>query len=266
MEVVEKMQHTKDTMSIAVKFVDPEERKRYSFTPGQFNMLYVYGVGEAPISISSRPDEEKIGHTIRSVGYISRAISSLKEGDIIGLRGPYGSGWPVEKTEGKDVIVIGGGIGLCPLRPAIHHMLKNRKKYSSVKVLCGARSPSDLMFPEEYDTWCELGGEVLVTVDRSDERWKGSVGLITTLLDQIKMNPASTVAMVCGPEIMMNIVSQELVKRGISADSIYLSMERRMKCGIGLCGHCQFCGYFVCKDGPVFTYKQLAGLLGVKGV
>jgi len=258
---------TQDTATIRISLLDEEDRRHYSFKPGQFNMLYVPGVGEAAISVSSTPEgSDVIEHTVRAVGYITRALLSLKEGDIIGFRGPYGNSWPVESVMRQNVLVIGGGIGVCPLRPAIYYLLKNRKKYSSVKILYGSRTPKDLMFPDEYSSWRESGAEVHITVDRGDENWRENVGVVTTLLNKVEVKPENTSALVCGPEIMMKFTAIDLVMRGIKPENIYLSMERRMKCGIGLCGHCQFGGFFVCRDGPIFTYKQVEKLLNVRGI
>jgi NAD(P)H-flavin reductase len=258
---------TQDTATIRISLLNEEDRRNYSFKPGQFNMLYVPGVGEAAISVSSTSEgSDVIEHTVRAAGYITRALLSLKEGDIIGFRGPYGNSWPVESIIGHNVLVIGGGIGVCPLRPAIYYLLKNRKKYSSVKILYGSRTPKDLMFPDEYDSWRDSGAEVHITVDRGDENWRENVGVVTTLLNRVEVKPENTSALVCGPEIMMKFTAIDLVMREIKPENIYLSMERRMKCGIGLCGHCQFGGFFVCRDGPVFTYKQVEKLLNVRGI
>jgi NAD(P)H-flavin reductase len=231
----------------------------FSFTPGQFNMLYAFGVGEAPISISGDPTRAgNLVHTIRAVGKVSKALASMKKGDIIGVRGPFGSHWPVEKTEGYDVVIITGGIGLAPLRPAIYYFLANREKYGRISILYGARTPDEILFPKELESWRgRFDLEVRVTVDTAPSGYRGNVALVTALIPKATIDPYHAVALVCGPEIMMRFTLPELRKRGLEDKNIYVSMERNMKCGIGHCGHCQFGPFFICKDGPVFRYEDI---------
>lgn len=230
-----------------------------SFACGQFNMLYVYGVGEIPISISGNPAQvHPLIHTTRAVGPVSRAMSELKTGDMLGVRGPFGSFWPVELAEGKDVVVVAGGIGLAPLRSVIYHVMAQRERYGRIALLYGARTPADILYRHELERWrARFDLEVFVTVDRATAAWRGSVGVVTKLIPQASFDPQNTISFVCGPEIMMRFTAAELQKRGVAPDHLYVSMERNMKCAVGLCGHCQFGPRFVCKDGPVFQYSDV---------
>jgi NAD(P)H-flavin reductase len=248
---------TDDTFTIEITPTD--ERRSLNFLPGQFNMLYVFGVGEVPISISGDPTNSRCWlHTTREVGVVTRAIKRLKKWDIIGVRGPFGTSWPVQESEGNDIVIVSGGIGLAPLRPALYMLLSNRDKYGRIVLLYGARTPADILYKKELERWrARFDLEVYATVDRAMSGWHGNVGVVTTLISRAPFDPMSTVAMVCGPEVMMRYTIQELQKRGLPESSIYLSMERNMKCGIGFCGHCQFGGKFVCKDGPVFRYDSV---------
>jgi len=237
----------------------------FSFAPGQFNMLYVHGLGEVAISISGDPAEPgRLVHTVRSVGTVTRAMTALGAGSALGVRGPYGSAWPVDAMRGRDVLVIAGGLGLAPLRPAILHLLANRSAYGRVTILYGARSPAELLFRDELQRWRgRFDCRVEVIVDRAGHDWYGSIGVVTQLLDAVTVDQGDAVV-ICGPEIMMRFVARALEQRGVARDGIWISMERSMKCGVGLCGHCQLAGSFVCKDGPVFRYDQLAPLMQVR--
>lgn len=248
-----------------LQFTDPAFAARYTFQPGQFNMVYIPGFGEAAISISSdSEDRSKVGHTIRFVGNVTRAVSRLRPGDLIGLRGPFGTTWPLQEIAGKDVIIAAGGIGLAPLRPAIYHILSHRQDFGKVQVLYGARTPGDLLYPSEYKRWEAGGIEVHVTVDRADETWQGSVGVVPMLFYRFRMEPARTAVIACGPEIMIRFVVFEGLARRVPAENIYLSLERNMKCGQGSCGHCQLGPYFICKDGPVFRFDALQPFFNVE--
>lgn len=230
-----------------------------TFAPGQFNMLYLFGLGEVPISISGDPGkQETLVHTTRSVGNVTEGICALTRGSTVGVRGPFGHGWPVNEGEGCDVVIVAGGIGLAPLRPVLYHVLENRSKYGKVVLLYGTRTPKDLLFRSELEKWrARFDIEVAVSVDNADSTWKGSVGFVTWLVRRASFDPLNSIAMICGPEIMMRYSTMELQQRGMPAESIFLSMERNMKCAIGFCGHCQFGPTFVCKDGPVFPFNQL---------
>jgi NAD(P)H-flavin reductase len=232
------------------------------FVPGQFNMLYVHGIGEVPISISGNPaDPSHIVHTVRAVGAVSRAIANLHPGDVVGLRGPYGRGWPVVEAEGMDILVVAGGIGLAPLRPAIYDILSVRRRYGKFVLHYGARTPDDILFRKEVEGWrARFDFDVEVSVDRGSPEWRGHVGVVTNLLPKARFDPLNAYALVCGPEIMIRFGVQELQRLGVSDDRIFVSMERNMKCGIGLCGHCQYGPKFVCKDGPVFSFEEVREL------
>ena len=235
----------------------------HRFGAGQFNMLYKFGVGEAAISISGDPTSPNpLIHTIRAVGTATKAMAKLKAGDTIGVRGPFGSCWPVEAAKGNDVLLIAGGIGLAPLRPVIYQVLAERRKYGKVFLLYGARTPEDMLYRAELEKWrARFDMEVLVTVDRASQDWHGNVGVVTTLLKKLALDPDNTIAMICGPEIMMRFVAMDLIKKEFGLDRIYVSMERNMKCGIGLCGHCQYGPTFICKDGPIYAYDRVIELL-----
>lgn len=229
------------------------------FAPGQFNMLYAFGVGEVAISVSGDPaDDERIVHTLRAVGPVTRALFALKRGEQVGLRGPFGSSWPVSEAAGRDVILLAGGIGLAPLRPVLYHLLANREQYGQVVVLYGARSPGELLFTRELETWRRIPRlQLKVTVDRGDAAWIGDVGVVTTLLSRVSFDAAEAIAMLCGPEVMMRFAIAALEHAGVETSRIFVSMERNMKCAIGLCGHCQYGASFVCKDGPVFRFSDI---------
>lgn len=253
---------TQDTVTLEL---EPEDGTALSFLPGQFTMLYVFGVGEVPISISGDPNlPSTLVHTVRSVGAVTEAIVGLSVGDGVGIRGPYGSGWPVGEAEGKDLVVVAGGIGLAPLRPVVLDVLARRDRFGVVSIIYGARSPADVLFEDELHSWrSRFDIETEVTVDRSDENWFGDVGVVTGLLPRISFDPANTVAMLCGPEIMMKVVATEMTSRGVAAEHLHVSVERNMKCAIGFCGHCQFGGDFTCRDGPVLPYARVAERLRV---
>ncbi|MDP2948495.1 MAG: FAD/NAD(P)-binding protein, partial [Chloroflexota bacterium] len=238
------------------------------FEPGQFNMLYVFGVGEVPISISGDPaDPNTLVHTTRATGTVTEAMRKLKRGDMLGVRGPFGSHWPVVESEGNDVVIVAGGIGLAPLRPALYQLLTHRGKYGKVVLLYGARDPADLLYKRELAQWrAQFDLEVHVTVDRATGTWRGNVGFVTTLIPRAPFDPQNTVALVCGPELMMRFAVMELLKRGVASKNVYVSMERNMKCAIGFCGHCQFGPHFVCKDGPVFSYDRVEPFFGKREV
>lgn len=240
----------------------------FAFAPGQFTMLYSFGIGEVPISISGDPAyPETLVQTIRGVGAVTRALRNVGPGDVVGVRGPFGTAWPLAAAEGKDVVFAAGGIGLAPLRPAIYQVLAARDRFERVVILYGARNPTELLYAHEVQEWRgRLDADVLVTVDNAGRDWHGSVGVVTKLIRRAPFDPHNAVGFVCGPEIMMRFTAQELVTRGVPAGAIHLSMERNMKCAIGFCGHCQYGPKFVCRDGPVFPYPVLEPYLLVKEV
>ncbi|MBF0334548.1 MAG: FAD/NAD(P)-binding protein [Alphaproteobacteria bacterium] len=252
-----------DTFTMELK---PEAGGAFRFQAGQFNMLYVFGVGEVPISISGDPGESGVlVHTTRAVGAVTRAMGQLEVGETIGVRGPFGKPWPVEQAFGSDLVIVAGGVGLAPLRPAIYQALANRDKFGKLVILYGARTADDILFRKELERWRgRFDVEVKVTVDRATDRWAGNVGVVTNLVARGGFDPMHTTALVCGPEIMMRFAAQALVKRGVSPAGVYVSMERNMKCGVGFCGHCQWGPHFVCRNGPVFTWEEASPLLAVR--
>ena len=251
---------TQDTFT--VDLLPADSNQGFDFHPGQFNMLYMYGVGEVPISICGDPsDKGRIVHTIRAYGAVTSRMMTLKKGDMLGVRGPFGSHWPVEDLVGRDILLVAGGIGIAPLRPALFHILNNRARYGKVLLLYGERTPGDLIYRSQIERWRgRFDLEIEVTVDSAREGWRGSVGVVTILMPRIMIDPANTFAMLCGPEIMMHYTIGELRNKGMQDDHIYISMERNMRCGIGFCGHCQLGPIFVCKDGPVFNLRRVRHL------
>lgn len=251
--VVQRQQETADTATLTLQALgDPLP----PWTPGQFTMIYAFGVGEVPISVSGG-EPGLIRHTVRGVGAVSRAVCDARVGSTLGLRGPYGRGWP-PPPDGADAVVLAGGIGLAPLRPVITAALARPGR---VFVLIGARTPDDLIFAAEYGEWEAAGARVLVTVDRADVGWSGRVGVVTTLLDALDLRPDRSAAYVCGPEVMMRLGARALVERGVGRAGIAVSLERNMRCGIALCGHCQLGPLLVCRDGPVVDLDQAESLL-----
>jgi len=249
--------------TFSLVFTDPSQASTYRFQPGQFNMIYLPGFGEVAISISSSPSAPQvIGHTIRYAGSVTRALGRLKVGDLVGVRGPYGSAWPLPKAAGKNLVIVSGGIGLAPLRPALLSILRHREDYGRVVLLYGARTPADLLYTDEFAGWQAGGIEVHSTVDLADENWRGQVGVVPALFYRIRVDPKQTLVMTCGPEIMMRFVIYEALARRVPKDSIYLSMERNMKCAVGFCGHCQFGPTFICKDGPVLNFAAIEPFFG----
>jgi NAD(P)H-flavin reductase len=246
----------------------PRDGPRPAFAPGQFNMLYVFGIGEVAISMSGNPaDADVFVHTVRNVGAVSGAIAGLAAGATIGVRGPFGTCWPVGEAEGSDVVIVAGGLGLAPLRPAIYRVLANRDRYGRVAILFGSRNPADLLYRYELEEWRRrLDVDIEVTVDHAAPDWHGNVGVVPALIPRIAFDPHNAVAMVCGPEVMMRFTAAALVQAGLVAERIYLSMERNMKCAIGLCGHCQFGPDFICKDGPVMRFDRFSRILSIREI
>jgi NAD(P)H-flavin reductase len=245
--------------------LEPVAEPLPEFDPGQFSMLYAFGSGEVPISVSGGTGGAgPLVHTVRAVGAATRAICSLETGEELGVRGPFGRGWPLAEAKGGDVVVIAGGIGLAPLRPVVERLARNRGDYGAVSLLYGARSPAELLYEGELEDWRSAGVEVEVAVDSAPTGWGGRVGLVTRLIPPATFEGARTTAMVCGPEVMMRFVAAELGDREVAPARIHVSLERNMKCAIGHCGHCQLAPRFVCKDGPVFAFEEIEPLLGVR--
>jgi len=238
------------------------------FAPGQFYMIYVFGHGEVPISVSGDPSNSaELIFTVMAVGSITRALCALTSGDTIGLRGPFGSAWPVDALKGRDVLVMAGGLGLAPLRPSIYQMLHKRSDYGGLAILYGTRQPQSIVFPQELADWRKDASiEVEVTVDNAGREWMGKVGVVTELLSGRTIDRASTSALICGPEIMMRFSAYALIDLGVAADNIYVSMERNMKCALKMCGRCQYGPYFICDDGPVFSFDRVERLFKVRSL
>jgi NAD(P)H-flavin reductase len=259
--VMRRRRELRDTWTLEL---EPVDGSRVLPAPGQFTMLYAFGIGEVPISVSGAVGGPLV-HTVRAVGPVSEAICAARRGDVLGVRGPFGNAWPVELAAGSDVVVVAGGIGLAPLRPALYHVLEHRGDYGEVALLYGSRTPHDLLYARELK---RLRGrfdlEVDVTVDTAEGGWQGKVGVVPKLVDAARFDPADTVALVCGPEIMMHYSARALLDRGVPADRIYLSMERNMQCGLGHCGHCQLGPTLICRDGPVYRYDELERLMAVR--
>lgn len=233
--------------------------KGLDFMPGQFVQVSVFGAGEAPISMCSCPFEKKYFEiSVRNVGNVTGSLFRLKKGDAVGIRGPYGNGYPVEKLRGRDIVLVAGGVGLPPLNSVVEYIIKRREDYGSVCILYGARTPADLIFGERMEKWKKRDMDVYFTVDRADEKWKGDVGVVTALFGKHKIT--GNIGMACGPPVMLKFVTQSFQEMGIKDADIYLSLERMMQCGVGKCGHCNIGSKYVCTDGPVFTYEQLKGL------
>jgi NAD(P)H-flavin reductase len=251
-----------NTRTFQLQIVDPVLRQAYRWSPGQFNMIWAPGVGEAAISISSDPEEtESLSHTIRVVGSVTRAVTRLGEGGMVGLRGPFGHGWPMEKLTGREVVIVSGGIGLAPLRPVIYWLLRHRAQYRRVVLLYGCRTPEDRLYSAELADWSSHRAiDVLFTVDNATSGWVGPVGVVTRLLQRIRVNAEHTTVLVCGPRILNRVAAWNFLQLHVPADQVYVSLERNMNCGFGRCGHCQYGPKFVCRDGPVFGFDQIADI------
>jgi len=259
--VLSRREENHDTVTLEIE----SPSSAFSIEPGQFNMLYRFGVGEVPISLSGRAGQvDTLLHSVRRVGAVTQALCDARVGSVIGVRGPFGNAWPVKAAEGHDLLIMGGGIGIAPLRPVVHHVFDHREDFGRVSLLYGARSPRDLVFAEELRDWrSRFDIDVEVTVDQHAEGWHGSVGVVTELIARAPFDPSGTFAFVCGPEVMMRFAARELATVGVAESSMYLTMERNMKCATAICGHCQFGPYFICRDGPVFSFERLGPLMEV---
>ncbi len=264
--VVRRVRDLPDTWTLDLASPDGGPLMRYA--PGQFTMMYVFGVGEIPVSISGdASDVTRLVQTVRAVGKVSEAVTKLSAGDTLGIRGPYGTAWPVEEGYGRDVVVVAGGLGLAPLRPALYQLRRERKRFGKLTLLYGTRRPEDILYRRQLETWRRtLDMDIEVTVDHANTVWRGNVGVVTKLIPRLGLDAANAMALVCGPEVMMRFAASALHDIGIPEDSIHLSMERNRKCAVGLCGHCQFAGSFVCKDGAVMRYDRIRRLLALKEI
>lgn len=262
--VAGKRRESDDTWTLELDPARPE--RMGAFEPGQFAMLYAFGAGEAPISVGgSDPGSGRMVHTIRSVGAVTAALCAAEPGQELGARGPFGSGWPIQDAEGADVVVVAGGLGLPPLRPVVERVLADPERFGRLSLLYGARSPAELLYRDELERWAE-DAEVHATVDAAADGWRGRVGVVTELIPDAPFDPLSAVAMIVGPEVMMRFTVAALRDRGMPPERIYVSLERSMKCAVGLCGHCMLGPEFVCKDGPVFPYARVEQWLGVRAL
>lgn len=267
-EIIEKRHEAKNIFTYRLRFCEPELRNNYRFQAGQFNMVYAFGAGDAAISIASDPREPEIlDHTIRVVGSVTGALGALKKGDQLGLRGPYGSHWPLEEVKGKDLIFITGGLGCAPVTGAIQYAMNRRQDYGTIKILHGVKTRQDLIYHKKFKEWeRHPDTEVVLTSDVGDRQWKFQVGVVTNLVDQIQFDPNRAVVMMCGPEVMMRYTVKGFMKHGVTARQIYLALERNMKCAMGFCGHCQYGPHFICKNGPVLRFDQLENTFFLKEI
>jgi anaerobic sulfite reductase subunit B len=257
--VVGRARETADTVTLSLEPVGPPIATP---APGQFNMLYAFGVGEVPISISGIDAGQRVRHTVRGVGAVSQALCAAEAGATVGVRGPFGTDWGVDSAAGGDVLVIAGGIGLAPLRPVVHELLRNRRRFRRVTVLVGARSPEEIVFRGEVASW-QASARITVrtTVDYATAAWKGDVGVVPTLIEHITIDPEVTTVMICGPEVMLRFTAAEVLGRGVAAERVRVSMERNMQCGVGRCGHCQLGPVLICHHGPVLPWSRVGPLV-----
>lgn len=244
------------------------DRRMYDVAPGQFNMLYLPGVGEAAISVSGRNIRDGAwSHTVRTAGGVTRTLEQLGPGAQLAVRGPFGRGWPVETAVGHDLVFVAGGIGLAPLRPAVAWALAHRSRFGRIALIYGARVPGALLYAREYESWQQQGLQLQTTVDRAERGWLGNVGVVTLLVDRLRpLNPQQTTLFACGPEVMMRFVASSALARGIPEERLWLSLERNMQCAAGFCGHCQLGPAFVCRDGPVMRHDYIAPYLEVEAL
>ena len=265
--VVERIQESPTIFTLRLRFTDPVKHAAFRFAPGQFNMLYLYGVGEVPISIVSAPQNEHLfDHAIRVVGRVTRGLEQLKAGDRLGVRGPYGRGWPLKLAENRDVMVVTGGLGCAPVVSVINYVIRRRDNFRRLVIMQGVKHSDDLIWRSRYSQWSKLRDtQVLIAANVGATLWPWHVGHVTELFDKVEMDASRAMVMMCGPEGMMQAAVDRLFEHGVPEDSIYLNMERNMHCAVGLCGHCQYGGKFVCQDGPVFSYPEVKGLFDVKG-
>jgi NAD(P)H-flavin reductase len=261
-ELTAKRQETSDTWTLGLA---PRAGEMFAFSPGQFTMLSAFGAGEVPISISGESRlHAPLVHTVRAVGLATEAICACEPGSVLGVRGPFGRPWPVEEIEGREVLIVAGGIGLAPLRPAILSLLARRERYRRVLLLYGGRSPEQLLYRSELDRWTEDGLEVALTVDSAGPEWLGPVGVVPRLVARSRFEPEHTVALLCGPEVMMRFTASALAQAGVPGERVHVSMERNMQCGIGHCGHCQLGPTLICRDGPVYRWSELERWLAIR--
>ena len=266
-DIIDRVQESPTVFTWRLRFTEPDMQQRYRFEPGQFNMVYLFGVGEIPISIVSDPDDaDCYAHTIAVVGRITQAMARLRTGDQVGIRGPFGQGWPMAQAQGQDVVVITGGLGCAPVTSVIQYILQRRDRFGALSILQGVKRSSELVYRARYSAWAAAPDtHVLLAADQAGPQWPWYTGTVVDLLKQIEINTEHTLVMACGPEAMLQAAMDHLIDLGLPANRLFLSMERNMQCGVGHCGHCQLGGQFVCKDGPVFAYPQVQELMAISG-
>ncbi len=265
--IVERIQESPGLFTLRLQLSDAAAQGDYRFAPGQFNMLYLHGAGEVAISIVSDPEDESlIDHTIRAVGRVTRGLEQLKAGERIGLRGPYGRGWPLAAAEGRDIVVITGGLGCAPVVSVIEYIARRRHQFGRLNIVQGVKHSSDLIWRERYAAWSRLADtRVLLAADAGEPWWPFHIGRITDLFGQLQFDPRRVSVMMCGPEGMMRVAARNMGAAGVNDTDIWLSMERNMQCALGHCGHCQYGAKFICRDGPVFSFDEVRELFEVKG-
>lgn len=261
--IVDRVQESDTIFTLHMRFNDPATQAEYAFRPGQFNMVYLPGAGEVPISLSSDPEEKEFfSHTIRVAGRVTKGIDKLGVGEEIGVRGPYGHGWPLESSEGKDVIIVTGGLGCAPVVAVIHYVLKRRNRFRRLIILQGVKHSHDLIWRASYERWAQAQDtQVLIAANATEAIWPWHIGSPIDLVNQAEFDPENAVAMICGPEGMIVAAAKSLARRGLPEADIHVSLERNMQCALGLCGHCQLGDKFLCRDGPVFAYPEVKSLL-----
>ncbi|QEQ95621.1 FAD/NAD(P)-binding protein [Neptunomonas concharum] len=266
-QVLQCIEETPSIFTLKLRICGQAMREAYQFLPGQFNMLTLPGVGEVAISVASDPrDGMSIDHTIRQVGRVTAGLSKLKTGDKLGLRGPFGRGWPLELLNGKDIVVVTGGLGCAPVVSLINYVVQRREQFGRLAIVQGVKHSDDLIWAEQYQIWRQVKGtQVLLSADQAGMAWPFHTGKVTELLGQLETDPEHSYVMMCGPEGMMRASAVALINSGYAPENLFLSMERNMQCALGLCGHCQFGAAFICRDGPVFSYPEIAELLGKRG-
>ena len=265
--ILERIQESADLFTLRLKFTDPDIQDNYVFEPGQFNMLYLYGVGEIAISIVSDPEDSHIiDHTIRVLGRVTRGMANLKTGDRIGLRGPYGRGWPMLEAKNKDVVIVTGGLGCAPVVSVINYIEQRRDQYGRLNIVQGVKHSADFIWKDRYDDWRKLADtKVLLAADVGESLWPWHIGPVTVLFDQLEFDADNVSVMMCGPEGMMRAACKYMLNEQVPAAQLFLSMERNMQCAVGHCGHCQYGSQFICKDGPVFSYDKIQPLFDTRG-
>ncbi len=267
-EIVERLQESESVFTLRLRLLDEQQRHNYRFEPGQFNMVYLHGVGEVAISIvSDESNRHLLNHTIRAVGRVTRGLEQMQKGDVIGLRGPFGRGWPMEQARGRDIVIITGGVGCAPVVSALAHINRRRKHFGRVAIVEGVRHRRDLIYPDRFARWQRMDDtQILLCTSEPSAPWPWHTDRVTEHLGKMDIDPSGALVLLCGPEGMMISAARVLQELGIDESSIWLSMERNMQCGEGFCGHCQIGSYFVCRDGPVFNWTEIRELLAVKGI